>query len=377
MVNRDFIFLDYNSTTPVDERVLDKMLPYFNLSFANPSSTHYFGLTINEEIKQAREQIAELINAEAKEIVFTSGATESINIAFKGVSENYIHRGKHIITVITEHKAILDACKELEQKGFEITYLSVQKDGLINLEELKKSLRSDTILVSVMYVNNETGVIQPIQEISKLTHEVGAIFMSDCTQAFGKIEIDIDDLGIDLMCFSGHKIYGPKGIGALYFRQNGTKIKLSKFNQGSQEDGLRSGTLNVPGIIGLVEAAKLTYSELDEDKRRIENLRNKLESELLKLPKTFLNGAIQERVFNTTNICFQGQDANMLIGRMKNMAVSNGSACTSAIVEPSHVLKAIGLSDDDAFASLRISLGKYTTENEIQQFAETIKKYIE
>ncbi len=377
MVNKDYIFLDNNSTTKVDSRVLESMMPYFNISFANPSSTHHFGLTINEDVKQAREQIAEIINAEAKEIVFTSGATESISIAFNGVAENYSHRGKHIITVQTEHKAVLEVCRNLESKGFELTYLKVKKNGLIDLDELKEVLRNDTILVSIMYVNNETGVIQPIKLISELTHEVGAIFMSDCTQAFGKLAIDVEELGIDLMCLSAHKIYGPKGIGALYYRQNGIKVKLANFNNTNQEQSLRNGTLNVPGIIGLAKASEIAHDEILENKDRIKRLRDEIENELLKIPNTFLNGDLKARIYNTTNICFHGQDANILIGKMKNIAVSNGSACTSAIVEPSHVLKAMGLSDDDAFASLRISLGVENTEEEIQEFIKTIKKLIE
>lgn len=377
MVNKDYIFLDNNSTTKVDSRVLESMMPYFNISFANPSSTHHFGLTINEDVKQAREQIAEIINAEAKEIVFTSGATESISIAFNGVAENYSHRGKHIITVQTEHKAVLEVCRNLESKGFELTYLKVKKNGLIDLDELKEVLRNDTILVSIMYVNNETGVIQPIKLISELTHEVGAIFMSDCTQAFGKLAIDVEELGIDLMCLSAHKIYGPKGIGALYYRQNGIKVKLANFNNTNQEQSLRNGTLNVPGIIGLAKASEIAHDEILENKNRIKRLRDEIENELLKIPNTFLNGDLKARIYNTTNICFHGQDANILIGKMKNIAVSNGSACTSAIVEPSHVLKAMGLSDDDAFASLRISLGVENTEEEIQEFIKTIKKLIE
>jgi len=365
-------YLDYNSTTPIDPRVLDVMLPFLKDNFANPSSTHHFGQSINEMVKQAREQIADLINAEPNELIFTSGATEAINIALKGVAENYSSKGKHIITVSTEHKAVLDTCKDLERKGFSVTYLTVQPNGLIDLAELQKAIRPDTVLVSVMYVNNETGVIQPIKEIAKLAHEKGALFMTDATQAVGKIEIDVNDLCVDLLCFSGHKMYAPKGIGALYVRN---KTKLSpQIHGGGHEQGLRSGTLNVPGIIALAKACEIAIEEMDLNKRNISELKDKLETEFLKLQNTSLNGDSENRIFNTTNICFKGQDANVMIGRMKNIAVSNGSACSSAVVEPSHVLKAMGLSDDEAFASLRFSLGKYNSIEDIKTVISKIKE---
>lgn len=365
-------YLDYNSTTPIDSRVLDAMLPFLKDNFANPSSTHHFGQSINENVKLAREQIADFINAESKELIFTSGATEAINIAIKGVAESYLNKGKHIITVSTEHKAVLDTCKVIERRGCEITYLPVQSNGLIDLDELQNSIRTDTILVSVMYVNNETGIIQPIKEIAKLAHEKGALFMTDATQAVGKIKIDVDDLGIDLLCFSGHKMYAPKGIGALYVRK---KTKLSpQIHGGGHEQGLRSGTLNVPGIIALAKACEIAAQEMQVDEINISGLRDLLEAELLKLPNAFINGDLKNRIYNTTNICFKGQDANVMIGRMKNIAVSNGSACSSAIVEPSHVLKAMGLSDDDAFASLRFSLGKQNNIEDIEQAIVKLKE---
>lgn len=365
-------YLDYNSTTPIDTRVLEAMLPFLKDNFANSSSTHHFGQNINEKVKQAREQIADFINAEPNELIFTSGATEAINIAIKGVAESYSNIGKHIITVSTEHKAVLDTCKDLVKKGFEVTYLSVLRNGLIDLAELQKAIRPDTVLVSVMYVNNETGVIQPIKEIAKLAHEKGALFMTDTTQAVGKIEIDVNDLGIDLLCFSGHKMYAPKGIGALYVRN---KTKLSpQIHGGGHEQGLRSGTLNVPGIIALAKASEIASEEMDLNKRNISTLRDKLETEFLKLPNTSLNGDSENRIFNTTNICFKGHDANVLIGRMKNIAVSNGSACSSAVIEPSHVLKAMGLSDDGVFASLRFSLGKYNSIEDIETVISKIKE---
>lgn len=371
MSNRgNIIYLDYNATTPIDSRVLDAMLPYLKENYANPSSTHHFGTIINESVKTARTQVADLINADVEEIIFTSGSTEAINIALKGIGENYSENGKHIITVSTEHKAVLDTCKHLETRGYEITYLSVQKDGLIDLSDLKKSLRSDTILVCVMFVNNETGVIQPIKEIASLAHEVGALFMTDATQAIGKIEFDVDYFGVDILCLSGHKMYAPKGIGALYIRRG---IRLPTFiHGGGHENGIRSGTLNVPSIMALGKACEIAIQEIKQDFEKITILRNELESELLEIPDTFVNGSSENRIYNVSNICFRGCDANVMIGKMKNIAVSNGSACTSAVIEPSHVLRAMELSDDDAFASIRFSLGKFNTEEEIKTVVRTI-----
>ena len=363
---RNITYLDYNATTPIDPRVLDAMLPFLKDNFANSSSSHHFGQGVNEKVEEAREQIAHFINAEPNEIIFTSGATEAINIAINGVAESYSANGKHIVTVSTEHKAVLDTCKKLERKGFEVTYLPVKYNGLIDLSELQQAIRTDTIIVSVMYVNNESGVIHPIKKIASLAHEKGALFMTDATQAVGKIEIDVDDLEIDLLCFSGHKMYAPKGIGALYVKQSGVKVKLTpQIHGGGHEQGLRSGTLNVPGIIALAKACEITSSEMDQNRKKISKLRDKLEKELLQLPNTSVNGDTENRIFNTTNICFKGHDANVMIGKMKNIAVSNGSACSSAVIEPSHVLKALGLSDDDAFASLRFSLGKYNTIDDV------------
>lgn len=371
-------YLDYNSTTSIDSRVLDAMLPFLKDDFGNSSSTHHFGQTVNQSVKQAREQIANFINAQSNEIIFTSGATEAINIALKGIAESYTGKGKHIITVSTEHKAVIDTCKELERKGFEITFLPVNENGLVCLNVLEQSIRPDTILVSVMYVNNETGVIQPIKKIASIVHGKGALFMTDATQALGKIDIDVDELGIDLLCFSGHKMYAPKGIGALYIRRSDKKVNLTpQVHGGGHELGLRSGTLNVPGIIALAKACEVASQEMKENEVIILELRNKLESELLKLQNTSLNGNITERIYNTTNICFRGQDANVLIGRMRNIAVSNGSACSSAIFEPSHVLKSMGLSDNDAFASLRFSLGKYNTIEDVTIVVEKIKELTE
>jgi cysteine desulfurase len=369
----NIIYLDNNATTPIDNRVLDEMLPFVTKYFANPSSTHYFGTSVMEAVKNARVQVADLIGAAENEIIFTSGSTEAINIALKGVAENYSAKGKHIVTVSTEHYAVLDTCKHLESKGYEVTYLPVNNSGLIDIAELKNSFRSDTILVCVMFVNNETGVIQPIKEIASLAHEAGILFMTDATQAAGKIEIDVDALGIDLLSMSGHKMYAPKGIGALYVRQRTKRLKLPTYTHGGgHESGLRSGTLNVPGIVALGKACEISQREMKKDGERISALRNELENKLLKISGSSVNGKIEDRIFNTTNICFYGCDANVLIGRMKNVAVSNGSACTSAVMEPSHVLTAMGLNEDNAFASIRFSVGRFNTRDEIKKVVEIL-----
>jgi len=371
------IYLDNNATTPLDKRVLDTMLPFLTENFANASSTHHFGISANEAVKNARLQVADLICAEENEIIFTSGSTEAINLAIKGVAENYSAKGKHIVTVSTEHLAVLDTCRNLETKGYEVTYLPVKSDGLIDLTKLKTLLRLDTILVCVMYVNNETGVIQPLKEIAELTHNVGALFMTDATQAIGKIPVDVDELGIDLLCMSGHKLYAPKGVGALYVRQRMNRVKISTLiHGGGHEKGLRSGTLNVPSIVALGKACEISQQEMKQDAERISTLRNELENGLLKFSGAFVNGNTENRIYNVSNICFPTVDANVLIGRMKNVAASNGSACTSAVVEPSHVLVAMGLSDDDTFASIRFSLGRFNTKEEIQNVSKIITDQI-
>lgn len=368
-------FLDYNSTTPVDYRLLDVVNVYLKDSFENPSSIHANGKRLAVNVEMVRDRIATFIAAVRNELTFTSGATEAINLAIKGVIDVSHFGRKHIITTQTEHKAVIDTCGYLQTKGYEITYLPVLQDGLIDLEALKEAVRKDTILVCIMYVNNETGVIQPIKEIATIAHEKGALFMTDATQAAGKIKIDVDDLDVDLLCFSGHKMYAPKGIGALYVRNRGRKVKLTpQIHGGGHERGLRSGTLNVPGIMALAKACEIAEAEMEEDAKRIGALRDYLETELLKLPNTSVNGSREHRIFNTTNICFKGQDANVIIGRMKDVAVSNGSACSSAVMEPSHVLKAMGLSDEDAFASLRFSLGKYNTIEDINTVIQRIKE---
>ncbi len=372
------VYLDYNATTPVDKRVLDTMLPYFTEKFGNASSrTHSFGWVAEDVVKIAREKIAQLINSADQEIIFTSGATEAINLAIKGVWENYQTKGKHIITVKTEHKAVLDSCKSLDRKGAEITYLSVNREGLIDLDELKKALRPETILVAVMYVNNETGVIQPIKQIADLVHFNQSIFMCDATQAVGKINLNVEEEHIDLMCLSAHKMYGPKGVGALYVRRKNPRVTLfPQIDGGGHERGLRSGTLNVPGIVGLGKACEIAQQEMWDDAARISRLRTKLEQQLCDLGNVFTNGSTKHRLFNVTNITFRGIRSEILINKMPNIAVAMGSACTSAIAEPSHVLKAMEISETDAYSSIRFSLGKYTTEDEINNVSETISGLI-
>lgn len=372
------IYLDHNATTPVDKRVLEMMLPYFTEKFGNASSrTHAFGWVAEDAVKTAREQVAQLINCLAQEIIFTSGATEAINLAIKGVWENYQTKGKHIITVKTEHKAVLDTCKSLQRKGAEITYLSVDREGLIDLEQLKNALTPQTILVAIMYANNETGVIQPVKQIADLVHANNSIFMCDATQAVGKINCDVEDDHVDLMCLSAHKFYGPKGIGALYVRRKKPRVTLyPQIDGGGHERGLRSGTLNVTGIVGLGKACEIAHQEMWDDSIRISKLRTKLEQHLCDLPNVFINGSTRHRLFNVTNITFQGIRSETLINKIPNIALAMGSACTSAIAEPSHVLKAMGMSDEDSYSAVRFSLGKYTTEAEINEVIEIVSSAI-
>lgn len=371
------LYFDYNATSPVDERVINAMFPFLATDFANASSVHDFGLKVKKSVEVARGKIARLIGCEQNEIVLTGGSTEAINMALKGVAVKLASKGKHIVTVDTEHSAVIDTCKYLEARGFEVTYLTVDSSGLIDLNELKAALRTDTILVCVMYVNNETGVIQSVHEIAKLAHGVGALYLCDATQAIGKIPVDVKALEIDLLCLSGHKFYGPKGIGALYIRQYPEPLNLpALIHGGGHENGFRSGTLNVPSIVALGAACEIAKAEMYRDAQRISVLRDRLESELLKISGSFVNGDCRSRIFNTTNICFPGTDANVLIGRMKNVAVSNGSACTAASLEPSHVLTAMGLCDDDAFASIRFSLGRFNTEQEVKAVVEIIHTHI-
>lgn len=385
MTSRQLIYLDNNATTQIDQRVLDAMLPYLTTNFANANSTHQFGVGAFNAVKVARKQVAEIIGAETNEIVFTSGATEAINLAIKGVAESYSDKGKHIITVATEHSAVLDTCKFLETKGFEVTCLSVKNDGLIDIDLFKSQLRQDTILVSVMMVNNETGVIQPIKELAELTHEVEAVFMTDATQAVGKLELNVDELGIDLLCFSGHKIYAPKGVGALYVRQRGNRIKIpALLHGGGHERGLRSGTLNVPGIVALGKACEVAQKELGVNQKQIKELRDYLETQLLAIENSFVNGNVENRLYNVTNICFVGADSEAVIMGLSNpdsdlplIAVSNGSACTSTSIDPSHVLIAMGFDENHAFNSIRFSLGKYNTKEELDIVINQVKTVVE
>ena len=372
----EYVYLDNNATTRIAPEVLDAMLPYLSDYYGNASSSHGFGKQVNSAVKVARNQIATLIDSEPNEIIFTAGATEAINLALKGVTESYQDRGRHIVTVQTEHPAVLDVCRYLETRGYEITYLPVSRDGLIDLTQLQSVLRSDTILVSVMAVNNETGVKQPIQEIAKVTHQVGALFMTDATQAVGKIPLSVDMSDIDLMPFSAHKFYGPKGIGALFVRQGSSRrVRLEAMTHGGgHERGLRSGTPNVPGIVGMGRACELALACMADDAVRVAHLREQLQASMLEIDGAFVNGSRTERLYNVTNVSFPDTDANVLIGQLKNIAVSNGSACSSAVFEPSHVLKAMGLTDIEALGAIRFSLGRYTTEEEIETVVKRFKK---
>lgn len=372
------IYLDNNATTPLDPRVLDAMLPFLQNFFGNAASTHKFGRIAYEAIERARVEIADLIHADSKEIVFTSGASEGVNLAMKGVFEKNKEGKNHLITVKTEHSAVLDTAKYLQEQGIEVTFLPVESSGLINIEDLKEALSSNTALVSVMYVNNETGVIQPIQEIAKLSHEAGALFMTDGTQAVGKMPVDVQALGIDLMPFSAHKFYGPKGVGALYVRSRGKpRFRIGAIQHGGgHERGMRSGTLNVPGIVGLGKASAIAKQEMEADSQRIGKLRNKLEKELLTIPNSYINGDPAQRLYNVTNIRFEGADADAVMIALDHVAVSNGSACTSISVDPSHVLRAMGLTELEAFSSIRFSLGRFTTEQDIDGASKAMHQVI-
>jgi cysteine desulfurase len=361
------IYLDNNATTPVDPRVLQEMLPYFTEVFGNSASrNHSFGWKAEEAVDYAREQVAKLIGASEKEIIFTSGATESNNLAIKGVFEMYADKGNHIITATTEHKAVLDTCKHLEKAGAEITYLPVQADGLIDLAALEAAMRPTTILVSIMFANNEIGVIQPIKEIAAIAHKHGALFHTDATQAVGKVNTDVNEYHIDLLSMSAHKMYGPKGIGALYVRRKNPRVKVTaQIDGGGHERGMRSGTLNVPGIVGFGKACELARLEMEQDAVRLSRLRDKLEKGLLVLEESYVNGNREHRLPHVTNISFKYVEGEGLMMGVKDLAVSSGSACTSASLEPSYVLKSLGLDDDLAHSSLRFGLSRFTSEEEI------------
>ena len=372
------IYLDNNSTTPMDPRVLDAMLPYFNAKFGNAASrNHPFGWAAEEGVDYAREQVAKLIGASDKEIIFTSGATESDNLAIKGVFEMYKDKGNHIITCVTEHKAVIDACKHLEKLGGEVTYLGVKADGLIDLAELEAAMTEKTILVAIMFGNNEIGVIQPIREISAIAHKHGALFMTDATQAVGKIPVDVNADGIDLMAFTAHKMYGPKGVGALYVRRKNPRVKVTaQMDGGGHERGMRSGTLNVPGIVGLGKACEICQLEMESEAIRLSALRDKLQAELTTMEESYVNGNTEHRLPHVANISFKYVEGEGLMMAMKDLAVSSGSACTSASLEPSYVLKSLGLSDDLAHSSIRFGLGRFTTEEEVDFAIEQTKKAV-
>ena len=364
------IYLDYNATTPVDERVLAEMLPFFSEHFGNAnSSTHEFGWYASGAIEKARQQVAHFIEAEPSEIIFTSGATEGINMALKGIFEAYKSKGNHIITTQTEHKAVLDTCDYLQELGAEITYLKVDREGRIDLDELKASFTPKTILVSVIAANNETGVLQDLEKISEITHQHETIFFSDTTQLAGKLPIDVNDMGIDVCCISGHKLFATKGVGALYVRRKNPRVNLIPlFHGGSQENGKRSGTLNVPSIVGLGKACEIAKAEFWENNAHISKIRGYLEHQLLEVPELRINGSTRYRLYNTSNIYFPKlKNGDSLFSHLKSKyAIALGSACTSATTESSHVLKAMGLSKEEAENSIRFSLSKYNTKEEME-----------
>jgi cysteine desulfurase len=368
------VYLDYNATTPMDPRVLEEMLPYFQHAFGNASSSnHKYGWEAEQAVAVARKRTADLIGAIPRDIVFTSGSTEAINISLKGIAETYSEKGNHIITCTTEHKAVLETCKYLEDRGFEVTYLEVDGDGLIDTKELEKALTNKTILVSIMLANNEIGTIQPVEEIGKICRDNGVLFHTDATQAVGKIPVNVDEMNIDLMSISAHKFYGPKGSGALYVRGRNPRVTFSKQTHGgSQEKGLRGGTLNVPGIVGLGKACELSAEEMDNEIELHVRKRDSVIEKVLQLENATLNGHPTKRLPNNINFSFSMIDINALIGDLNDLAMSTGSACTSASMEPSHVLTAIGRPHELAGSSLRLSFGRFTKEEEIDYATERL-----
>ncbi len=369
------IFMDYHSTTPVDPRVLEAMLPYFTQKFGNAASkNHSFGWEAEEAVNKAREQVAQLISCHPKEVVFTSGATESDNLALKGVASMYREKGNHIITAVTEHKAILDTAKRLEKEGFKVTYLPVKPDGLIDLELLKSSITDQTILISIMMANNEIGVIQPIAEIGQIAKERGILFHTDAAQAVGKIPVNVEAMGIDLMSFSGHKMYGPKGIGGLYVRRKNPRVRLlPMMDGGGHERGMRSGTLNVPMIVGLGEACEISGKEMIQEGLRLTQMRKKLQDHIMgELDEVYLNGHPENRLPQNLNMSFAYVEGESLLMGLKEIALSSGSACTTATLEPSYVLRALGVGSDLAHSSLRFGLGRFTTDEEIEYVGKKV-----
>ncbi len=373
------IYLDNNATTPMDPRVLEAMTPFFLEHYGNAASrNHPFGWEAEEAVDYAREQVAKLIGADPKEIIFTSGATEGDNLGIKGIYEMYASKGNHIITATTEHKAVLDTCKHIEKSGGEVTYLQVQPDGLIDLKELEAAIKPTTILIAIMYANNEIGVVMPIKEISAIARKHGVLLFTDGTQAVGKIPVDVNKDGIDLMAFTAHKMYGPKGVGALYVRRKNPRVKVTaQMDGGGHERGMRSGTLNVPGIVGFGKACEICMLDMEEDTKRISKMRDHLETELLKLEEAYVNGSREHRLPHVANISFKHVEGEgLLMGFNKNIALSSGSACTSASLEPSYVLKALGLGDDLAHSSLRFGLGRFTTDEQIEYTIKAISETV-
>src|SRR5450631_4132152 len=374
------VYMDNHATTPMDPRVLEEMLPYFMEKFGNAASrNHSFGWAGGEGVETAREQVAKLIGAAPKEIIFTSGATESDNLAIKGVAEMYKEKGNHIITAVTEHKAVLDTCKRLEKYGYRVTYMAVQKDGLIDLEELKRVMDDKTILVTIMAANNEIGVVQPIAEIGKLCHERGVFFHTDATQYVGKVPMDVIKQNLDLVSISGHKMYGPKGVGALYVRRKNPRVQLApQIDGGGHERGMRSGTLNVPGIAGLGKACEICYQEMPQESCRMAGLRNRLRDKIMsRLDEVYINGSWEHRLPGNLNISFAYVEGESLLMGINDIAVSSGSACTSATLEPSYVLKALGTGDDLAHSSIRFGIGRFNTEAEVDYVAQRVVETVQ
>ncbi|MEM9455927.1 MAG: IscS subfamily cysteine desulfurase [Myxococcota bacterium] len=373
------IYLDYAATCPVDQRVVDAMVPYFTMTYGNAASrTHSFGWAAEEAVERARGQVAEVIGADAKEITFTSGATESNNLAIKGIAEYLHEKGKHIVTVITEHKAVLDTCKYLERQGYSVTYLPVDAEGLVTAQQVADAITDETILVSVMFANNETGVIQPIAQIGEICHARKVLFHTDAVQAFGKVPIDVQAMHIDLMSISAHKIYGPKGVGGLYVRRRKPRVRLTpQIHGGGHERGNRSGTLNVPSIAGFGEAAQIAREGMAEESMRIARLRNRLRDRLRdEVQHVTINGSSEHVLPGTVNMSFEYIEGESLLMALKDVALSSGSACTSASLEPSYVLRAMGLDDELAHSSLRMTIGRLTTEEEVDYVVELIKKHV-
>ena len=369
------IYMDNHATTRPDPRVVEEILPYLNEFFGNAASrNHEFGWVAEQAVEQARERIAKLIGANTKEIIFTSGATESDNLAIKGVAEMYREKGNHIITQATEHKAVLDTCKRLEKFGFRVTYLPVQKDGRIDLDDLKRAMDEKTILVTIMAANNEIGVLQPIREIGALCHERGVLFHTDAVQAIGKVPFNVIQDNVDIASISGHKIYGPKGVGALYVRRKNPRVQLvAQIDGGGHERGMRSGTLNVPGIVGLGKACAIAQEEMAEESKKMSGLRDRLKDAIMgQLDEVYINGSEEHRLPNNLNISFAYVEGESLLMGINDIAVSSGSACTSATLEPSYVLKALGAGDDLAHSSIRFGLGRFNTEAEVDYVAKRV-----